>query len=99
MNLAANLIGKPGKMDVQGNMVQDLYDAGRLAEINDYCRCDVLDTYFVFLRTRVLIGQLTIDAEQAIVAEVKSWLEQKVSQCAAYQHYLDCWGDWVNPWK
>ena len=35
-------------------MVQDMYDAGRLAEINDYCRCDVLDTYFVFLRTRVL---------------------------------------------
>ena len=75
LNLAANLIGKPGKMDVQGNMVQDLYDLGKLAEINDYCRCDVLDTYFVFLRTRVLIGQLSIDAEQEIVAEVKAWLE------------------------
>ena len=51
LSLAANLLGKPGKMDVQGNMVQDLHDAGRLAEIHDYCRCDVLDTYFVFLRT------------------------------------------------
>ena len=99
LNLAANLIGKPGKMDVQGNMVQDLYDQGKLAEINDYCRCDVLDTYFVFLRTRVLIGQLSIDAEQAIVAEVKTWLEQKAAQTPAYQHYLDCWGDWPNPWK
>ena len=29
LNLAANLIGKPGKMDVQGNMVQDLYDRGQ----------------------------------------------------------------------
>ena len=76
LNLAANLIGKPGKMDVQGNMVQDLYDQGKLAEINDYCRCDVLDTYFVFLRTRVLIGQLSIDVEQEIVAEVKGWLEE-----------------------
>ena len=99
LNLAANLIGKPGKMDVQGNMVQDLYDLGKLAEINDYCRCDVLDTYFVFLRTRVLIGQLSIDAEQAIVAEVKSWLEQKADQAPAYRHYLDYWGDWPNPWK
>ncbi len=99
LNLAANLIGKPGKMDVLGHMVQDLYDAGRLAEINDYCRCDVLDTYFVFLRTRVLIGQLTIEAEQAIVAEVKTWLEQKAPQSAAYSHYLESWGDWVNPWK
>ena len=99
LNLAANLIGKPGKMDVQGNMVQDLYDLGKLAEINDYCRCDVLDTYFVFLRSRVLIGQLTIDAEQAIVAEVKTWLEEKAVQIAVYRQYLDCWGDWPNPWK
>jgi len=99
LNLAANLIGKPGKMDVHGDMVQDLYDLGKLTDINDYCRCDVLDTYFVFLRSRVLIGQLSIDAEQAIVAEVKGWLEQKAALVPAYQHYLDCWGDWPNPWK
>ena len=68
LNLAANLLGKPGKMDVQGDMVQDLYDAGRLAEINDYCRCDVLDTYFVFLRTRVLLGQLTLETPSS-----RSW--------------------------
>lgn len=60
LNLAANLLGKPGKMDVQGHMVQDLYDAGKLAEITDYCRCDVLDTYFVFLRTSVLLGLLPL---------------------------------------
>lgn len=99
LNLAANLLGKPGKMDVQGNMVQDLYDQGKLAEINDYCRCDVLDTYFVFLRTRVLIGQLSIEAEQEIVAEVKTWLTEKAAQLPAYKQYLDCWGDWPNPWK
>src|SRR5215469_15380856 len=46
LNLAANLLGKTGKMDVQGHMVQDMYEAGQLAQINDYCRCDVLDTYF-----------------------------------------------------
>lgn len=99
LNLAANLIGKPGKMDVQGDMVQDLYDAGKLAEINDYCRCDVLDTYFVFLRTRVMVGQLTLDAEQQMVAETKVWLEQKADQIAAYRRYLDSWGDWPNPWN
>ena len=77
LSLAANLLGKPGKMDVHGDMVQDMYDAGRLAEIHDYCRCDVLDTYFVFLRSRVLVGQLTLQAEQEIIAETKAWLEQK----------------------
>ena len=99
LNLAANLLGKPGKMDVQGHMVQDMYEAGRLAEINDYCRCDVLDTYFVFLRTRVMIGQLALDAEQALVNEVRQWLEHRADQVAAYRRYLDHWGDWPNPWK
>ncbi len=99
LNLAANLLGKPGKMDVHGDMVQDMYDAGRLAEINDYCRCDVLDTYFVFLRTRVLLGQLTLDAEQDRIAKTRQWLESKADGSPAYRMYLDHWGDWSNPWE
>ena len=99
LNLAANLLGKPGKMEVQGHMVQDMYDEGKLSEINDYCRCDVLDTYFVFLRSRVLIGKLLIDEEQRIVAETKTWLEETSADVPVYQEYLDGWGDWQNPWQ
>lgn len=98
LNLAATLLGKPGKMDVQGDMVQDMYEAGRLAEINDYCRCDVLDTFFVFLRTRVTQGMLSLDEEQRIIAETKSWLEQRAPAQQAYRLYLEKWGDWPNPW-
>ena len=98
LNLAANILGKPGKMDVQGHMVQDLLNEGRLAEINEYCRCDVLDTYFVFLRTRVLIGQLALDDEQKLIAETKDWLEANAETRPAYRDYLQRWGDWVNPW-
>ena len=98
LNLAANLLGKPGKMDVQGHMVQDLFDAGKLAEINDYCRCDVLDTYFVFLRTRVLLGQLTREEEHALILDTKAWLEKRAGDIPAYGQYLERWGDWINPW-
>jgi len=98
LNLAANLLGKPGKMDVQGDMVQDLYEQGGLEEINDYCRCDVLDTYFVFLRSRVLLGQLSLEQEQSIIADAKTWLEAAADECEAYQLYLERWGDWENPW-
>lgn len=99
LNLAANILGKPGKMDVQGHMVQDLFAEGKLAEINDYCRCDVLDTYFVFLRTRVLLGQMTLDQESGLIAETKEWLAKNAEKQRAYRLYLERWGDWPNPWK
>ena len=99
LNLAANLLGKPGKITVKGEMVQDLFDEGRLDDINDYCRCDVLDTYFVFLRSRVLIGKLSLDQEQEILADTKKWLTEQAETVTAYRSYLDCWGDWENPWQ
>ena len=98
LNLAANILGKPGKMDVQGAMVQDMFDEGRLEDINEYCRCDVLDTYFVFLRCQVLTGQLDLEDEQEIVAETKSWLEARAENSMAYRAYLEHWGDWHDPW-
>ena len=99
LNLAANLLGKPGKMAVQGDMVQDLFDAGKLAEINDYCRCDVLDTYFVFLRSRVVIGQLPLEKEQSLIKSAREWLESRAATSPAFQTYLERWGDWKNPWE
>ncbi len=85
-------------MDVQGHMVQDMFYEGELARINDYCRCDLLDTYFVFLRTRVLFGKLTLDEEQGLIAQSKSWLLKRADDSAAYRAYLERWGDWSNPW-
>lgn len=99
LNLAATLLGKPGKMNVQGDMVYDLYLAGRIHEINEYCRCDVLDTYFVLLRTAVLMGKLSLADEQARVAATKDFLTAQADQHPAYQQYLEQWGDWENPWE
>ena len=97
LNLLANIIGKPGKTGVDGSQVQDMYNEGKVAEINDYCRCDVLDTYFVFLRSRVLLGKIPLDQEQRLVAAAKKWLEDQASEVAAYAHYLEHWGDWQAP--
>lgn len=98
LNLAASLLGKPGKMEIQGHMVQDLYNEGKLREINDYCRCDVLDTYFAFLRTMVLTGQLQLADEQRIVAAAKDWLHERTPLHPIYASYLSRWGNWTNPW-
>lgn len=97
LNLMATILGKPGKMEVTGNKVQDMYDMGELQKINDYCRCDVLDTYFTFLRTMLLRGDIPLEREQELLLESKAWLE-KQSEQPAYSLYLEHWGDWKNPW-
>ena len=97
LNVLANLIGKPGKTGIDGSQVQDMFDQGEAEAINDYCRCDVLDTYFVFLRSRVLLGRLPLDEEQQIVTETKTWLEQQAGDSPAYAHYVEHLGDWQPP--
>lgn len=99
LNLAAHLVAKPGKMDVQGSMVEDLYREGKVAEINEYCRCDVLDTYFVFLRVSMLMGSISLEREQELTAQTKKMLEEQSSQHPAYQSYLGQWQDWKNPFE
>lgn len=92
------MIGKPGKLDTPGDQVQQMYDEGDSQAISDYCRCDVLDTYFVFLRTQVLMGKATLDQEIELVADAKAWIEERVDEYDAYKIYLDNMKDWINPW-
>ena len=76
LNLCAQLLGKPGKMDTKGFMVQDLWERGERERIDDYCMCDALDTYFVFLRTRVLAGVIALERERELVERARAWIER-----------------------
>ena len=92
LNLLASLLGKPGKMDTKGDMVQDLWQAGENLRIDDYCICDALDTYFVFLRVRVLQGLLTREHERECVQGALEWIEQHVGTYEALTDYLNNFG-------
>jgi hypothetical protein len=97
LNLLAKLLGKPGKMEYRGDHVYALWLAGKLQEINDYCMYDTLDTYFAFLRTRVLLGEISLEQEHDVVMRAKAFLTEKVAELPGLQKYLDNWGDW-QPW-
>jgi predicted PolB exonuclease-like 3'-5' exonuclease len=55
----AQLVGMPGKMEVDGSKVHSMFDHGRYKEIRDYCLHDVVQTTFVFLRSELLRGRLS----------------------------------------
>jgi 3'-5' exonuclease len=97
LDLLAKMIGKPGKLDTTGDQVYEMYRAGRYQEINDYCMFDTLDTYFVFLRTRILTGDITPEQEAELVAKAKKTLAGQTQDLPAVKQYLDHWTDW-QPW-
>jgi predicted PolB exonuclease-like 3'-5' exonuclease len=70
LDLYAKLVGLPGKEDVAGEDVQALYGAGAHDRIAAYCMTDVVQTFLLFLRYRLLEGTLTPDgyAESADLA-------------------------------
>ena len=91
LNLLAKMIGLPGKMDVKGDQVLDLHRAGDLKAINEYCLCDTLDTYFIFLRTRVLTGEIDAEEEQKLLALARETLEGQREEFPILQQYLEQW--------
>jgi hypothetical protein len=97
LDLLSKLLGLPGKMEVSGDQVYAMHLEGKAQAINDYCMFDTLDTYFVFLRTRVMTGEITLEQEHILVRRAKAWIEGKAAELPALGQYLAQWGDW-NPW-
>ena len=63
----AKLAGFPGKLGMDGGKVWAGWQAGEIAGIRDYCETDVMNTYLVSLRFRLLRGELSReDYEQEI---------------------------------
>lgn len=78
MDLLLKMIGLPGKVGIDGAQVQDLYEQRRLDDIHRYCRTDVIQTFFLFLRVELMRGRIdeanyraAFDASSHFLDEVK----------------------------
>ena len=85
----ARLCGFPGKLGMDGSMVWDAYQAGRLAEIRAYCETDVMNTWLLYCRFQLMRGALTPDSYAAEVALARLTLGR--SPEAHWQEYLAAW--------
>jgi predicted PolB exonuclease-like 3'-5' exonuclease len=70
------MIGLPGKTEIDGSMVQQLWQDGRLADIHRYCRHDVIQTYFLFLRVELLRGRITTEQYAQALAQTVGFREE-----------------------
>jgi len=75
-NLLAKMIGLPGKTEIDGSMVQQLWQEGRLPDIHRYCRHDVIQTYFLFLRVELMRGRMTPEQYEQARAQSAKFLQE-----------------------
>jgi predicted PolB exonuclease-like 3'-5' exonuclease len=80
LDLAARLVGLPGKREVSGADVQTLWDSGRYDAVHRYCRGDVIQTYFLLLHVEHLRGRLSgeqLRRAQAAAREFRAEVESR----------------------
>lgn len=75
-HLLTKLIGLPGKTWMNGAKIQRLWEEGQLAQVQRYCRQDVIQTYGLFLRIELMRGRLTPQAYQAALQAAAPFLQE-----------------------
>lgn len=86
----AKLCGFPGKLGMDGSQVWNAWTSGKADEVRAYCETDVVNTWLVYCRFRLLRGELDAAAYDAEVSLVRETLEQ--SQEPHWKQYLEAWG-------
>lgn len=89
----ARLCGFPGKIDVKGDQVTDLWLEREITKIVEYNQIDTLNTYLLWLRMVYFVGQLE---EEDYFNEQQAFREFLENECqkpekAFVREFLDKW--------
>ncbi len=89
----AKLCGFPGKIDVKGDQVTDLWLAGDVTKIVEYNQIDTLNTYLVWLRLVHFAGKIEEEEYQNEMDAFREFLENETRkpEKAFIKEFLDKW--------
>jgi predicted PolB exonuclease-like 3'-5' exonuclease len=85
----AKLIGFPGKLGMDGGKVWQAWLAGESSAIRNYCETDVLNTYLVSIRFRLMRGELSAAEYVDEIAFVRGEIEK--TGRPHWQEFLAAW--------
>ena len=85
----AKLCGFPGKLGMDGGQVWQAWHEGRRDEVRAYCETDVVNTWLVYCRYRLIKGDLDATAYQAELELVRDALRE--SGADHWREYLSAW--------
>jgi predicted PolB exonuclease-like 3'-5' exonuclease len=89
LSAMARLAGFPGKLGFDGSEVRAAFEAGRIEEIRRYCETDVLNTYLLYVRFRLLRGSASAGEYAAEIALVREKIA--ASKEPHWREFLAAW--------
>ncbi len=82
LDLLCQMVGIPGKFDIDGSQVVELFYQNEIKKIKEYCESDVLNTYWLYLKYELLRGNIT---EIELKRNLKSMAEKLDRDKSYYQ--------------
>ncbi len=89
LDAIARLCGFPGKLGMDGSEVAAAVARGALADVRNYCETDVLNTYLVYQRFRLLRGELSAGEYSTEIALVRERIG--ASTLPHWQAFMHAW--------
>jgi predicted PolB exonuclease-like 3'-5' exonuclease len=89
LDAVARLCGFPGKLGMEGADVAAAVAQGRLDDVRAYCECDVLNTYLLYQRFRLMRGQWNAGQYAAEM----SFVRERIASIGAphWREFLAAW--------
>jgi 3'-5' exonuclease len=93
LNEVCAAFGFAGKFGVDGSMVAEMVDQGKINEVRHYCETDVLNTYLVYLRWQLHTGTLNKAGYNASVADLVNFINTEKDTRPYLGDFMEAWGE------
>lgn len=87
----AQMLGLPGKFNMDGSQVFEAYAAGKIRDIRAYCETDVLNTYLIYLRFELIRGKLSQANYENKLLHLKQTLSSAHPTQPHFSEFLNLW--------
>jgi len=93
MDEVAAVFNVPGKLATAGDNVREMFEAGQIDAIRNYCESDVLSTMLIFLRHQLFSGALGEAAYARTLIGIRNYLETESQSRPHLAEYLQAWDE------
>lgn len=93
LNEVCAAFGFAGKFGVDGSMVAQMIDDGKVEEVRNYCETDVLNTYLVYLRWQLHTGTLNKAGYNASVTDLITFIDTEKEKRPYLADFMEAWGE------